>query len=88
MLVSLSVTEHFGASTPTRLIVFVCLYQIMGQGAGTAWSSWIGDVVPHEVRGRYFGRRNRGVYIGTCFGLVTTGVLLHQLAANEFTVGD
>jgi MFS family permease len=79
VLVSLSVTEHLGASTPSRLIALVCLYQIMGQGAGTAWSSWISDLVPHEVRGRYFGRRNRGVYIGTCVGLVTTGILLHWL---------
>jgi hypothetical protein len=61
------------------LILLVCLYQIMGQGAGTAWSSWIGDLVPSGVRGRYFGRRNRGVYVGTCAGLVSGGLILQWL---------
>ncbi len=79
VLVALSVVEHFGASTPARLILMVCLYQIMGQGAGTAWSSWIGDLVPAAVRGRYFGRRNRGVYAGTCAGLVCGGLILQWL---------
>lgn len=31
---------------------------VLGQMAGVAWTSWMADVVPGDVRGRYFGLRN------------------------------
>jgi hypothetical protein len=63
----------------TGLIAGICCYQICGQGAGTAWSSWYGDLVPAERRGRWFGRRNRLVYISTCMGLVLAGAVMQWL---------
>ena len=65
--------------TPALLILLVSLHQAGGQCAGTAWSSWYGDLVPGAVRGRYFARRSRYVYLATCFGLVTSGLLLQGL---------
>jgi len=61
------------------LISGICLYQITGQAAGTAWSSWYGDLVPVEMRGRWFARRNRVVYLSTCAGLVAAGALLQWI---------
>ena len=65
--------------TPGLLILLVSLHQTGGQCAGTAWSSWYGDLVPGAVRGRYFARRSRYVYLATCIGLVTSGLLLQAL---------
>lgn len=62
--------------TPRLLIGLVCGYFLMGQVAGTAWSAWVGDVVPAERRGAYFATRTRRVHIGTVLGLLAAGSLL------------
>ncbi len=41
----------------------------MGSAAGPAWMSWMADVIPRKIRGRYFGLRNR---IGQSIGVITT----------------
>ena len=43
---------------PYFLIVFYSLYVILGALAGLSWFSLMGDIVPPEERGRYFGKRN------------------------------
>ena len=63
-----------------ELIAGICLYQMTGQGAGTAWASWYGDVVAAETRGRWFSFRNRFIYLSTCVGLITGGMIMHRLA--------
>jgi len=63
-----------------QLIAGICLYQMAGQGAGTAWASWYGDVVEAEKRGRWFSFRNRFSYASTCVGLVGGGLIMHRLA--------
>jgi hypothetical protein len=65
--------------TVPLLIGGICLYQMSGQAAGTAWSSWYGDLVPADMRGRWFARRNRVVYVSTCAGLVAGGLILHSI---------
>lgn len=79
VLATLAVLEWRGMNGPHALIALACVYQITGQGAGTAWSSWIADLVPTDIRGRYFARRNRGIYVSTCGGLVLGGLLLQRL---------
>ena len=61
------------------LIAGLCLYQMAGQAGGTAWASWYGDLVPAHIRGRWFSGRNRVVYVGTCVGLVSGGVLMQWI---------
>ena len=65
-----------GRLSVAGLIAGICCYQISGQATGTAWSSWYGDLVPAERRGRWFGRRNRFVYLSTCLGVITGGALM------------
>lgn len=43
---------------PSFLILFYSLYVIFGALAAMAWFSLMGDVVPQEQRGWYFGKRN------------------------------
>ncbi len=70
-----------------ELIVAICLYQMAGQGAGTAWASWYGDVVDPETRGRWFSFRNRFIYLLMCVGLIGGGAIMHRLAPGGVTGG-
>jgi MFS family permease len=66
-----------GFLDPLGLIAILGLYQLCGQAAGTAWSSWYGDLVPAEIRGRWFARRTRIVHLTTFLALCGGGALLH-----------
>jgi len=46
-------------AAPYLLIIFYTLYAVFGSIAGPAWFSLMGDIVPNNIRGRYFGNRNR-----------------------------
>ena len=90
LLGSLATLHALGLVTPPLLILLACLNQVAGQTAGLAWSSWMGDLVPAAVRGRYFGRRSRVVYGATLVGLVSSGLLLQVLepgAAGDVVAG-
>ena len=79
VLIALVVMHITRTMTPATLMGMAALHQVGGQCAGTAWSSWYGDLVPAGIRGRYFARRGRFTYAATCIGLVTSGLLLHRL---------
>jgi len=66
------------------LIGFVCLYYVFGQIVSPAWSSWIGDLVDEEQRGKYFGKRNKIIGIVTFLGLLIGGVALHYMKTGPY----
>ena len=76
-----------GRLDATRLIVLVCIYQAGAMVAGTAWNSWFADLVPAEVRGRYFATRQRTVAFATCLGLVGGGLALQMLEPDSSQAG-
>ena len=78
MLFMLAWLDGSGSATIRLLIGISIAYQVSAQCAGTAWSSWYGDLVPTPSRGRYFASRNRVAYAGTIIGLVGGGLLLSQ----------
>jgi MFS family permease len=78
-LLALALLQYAHALTPVGLLALLCVYQVTGQAAGIAWSSWYGDLVPVAVRGRYFARRTRLVHLATFLGLVGGGLLLQEL---------
>lgn len=49
----------FTSYLPIILIVFYSIYAILGAIAGPAWFSLMGDIIPDNIRGRYFGKRNK-----------------------------
>ena len=79
VLAAIVACDLAGALGPVGLIAFACLHQVCGQAAGTAWSSWYGDLVPAEIRGRYFATRNRYVHLSSCAGLVVAGFVLQEM---------
>jgi MFS family permease len=46
-----------GSSAIVALIVSLAIYQAMAAIAGCAWNSWMRDLVPPTLFGRFFGRR-------------------------------
>ena len=50
-----------GVSTGVAMILLVALVSLssmLGSFASVPWLSWMGDLVPREIRGRYFATRN------------------------------
>ena len=43
---------------PWILLALLAFSSLVQSGAGLTWVNLIGDVVPEEIRGQYFGRRN------------------------------
>jgi MFS family permease len=75
-LVALAAADLAGDLDAGLLIAIACLYQMFALAAGTAWSSWYGDLVPVEERGRYFARRNRRVQVATLISVLGAGLVL------------
>lgn len=40
------------------LVVVIAVSSLFGSLAGVAWLSWMSDLVPENIRGTYFGKRN------------------------------
>ncbi len=76
---ALAALDFLGGNDPVVLIALASVHQVFGQLTGAGWTSWFGDVVPRRLRGRFFGRRNRWIYVSTCLGLLAGGGLLELL---------
>ena len=59
------------------LIGLVTLYHGANGAVVPVWNSLIGDLVPSEIRGRYFGNRNRLTGMSTFIALLFAGITLH-----------
>ncbi|MEZ5977800.1 MAG: MFS transporter [Planctomycetota bacterium] len=84
-LAVIGLSDHQGWTTPLQLLLASTLHQLLGQAAGTAWTSWFGDLIPAVVRGSYVAMRNRFVYGGVSVGILAGGGLLEWL---EPAVGE
>ena len=66
------------------LIALAIIYHGSGNATGPAWNSLIGDLVPEDTRGSYFGFRNQQAGWVTLVSLVLAGVLLHEAKGAGF----
>lgn len=78
LLPALGVPDAF---RPTFLIVLVLVSSVFQAAAGTLWAAWIGDVVPEERRGRYFGFRTGVVGVVGMTASLAAGWFLDRVAA-------
>lgn len=67
-------------SLQISLLLVVSLHQVFGNLSAPPWNSLIGDVVPSDIRGEYFGYRNRFLHSATLLSLFAAGALLNQLS--------
>lgn len=58
--------------------VFLCasLYWTAAMAAGGPWNSWVAELFPARIRGRYFGKRNRFCQFLIVAGLLAGGALI------------
>jgi MFS family permease len=64
------------------LIVFFCLYTVIGSMTGPAWASLMSDIVPRKITGLYFGKRDRITGISSMAFILLIGFLLQRLLHN------
>ncbi len=65
------------------LIAVAMAHHGFGMLCNNAWVSWMGDLVPARIRGRYFGRRNAICTLASAAATFATGLLLdHGRAAQ------
>jgi len=65
-----------GHAAILSLIALALLYHGAGGFITPVWNSLIGDLVKDDMRGRFFGRRNRITGINTFLALVVAGLVL------------
>ncbi|MFG0316154.1 MAG: hypothetical protein ACF8XB_02680 [Planctomycetota bacterium JB042] len=82
VLMLLAVAEWTGRSGAGAVVVAACVHHVLGQVSGVLWSSWYGDLVPEEERGRYFARRARLVHTVTFAAVVAGGLSLDAVASS------
>ncbi|PIO03475.1 hypothetical protein COT48_04690 [Candidatus Woesearchaeota archaeon CG08_land_8_20_14_0_20_47_9] len=69
------------------VLMFFSLYVIALELTGPAWNSMMGDLVPANKRGRFFGYRNRVAGIITLASLVIAGLTLNYFSRVNTWVG-
>ncbi|MGA1191537.1 MAG: MFS transporter [Bdellovibrionota bacterium] len=69
-----------GPLTVWLLIGCVLLYHLFGSIGAPAWNSLVGDIVPSEIRGKYFAKRSRVCGMVTFLGLLIGGSLLESFS--------
>ncbi|MCC6415990.1 MAG: MFS transporter [Opitutaceae bacterium] len=65
--------------TPLTLTVFIIGFSIISLSSainGVAWNGWMQQVVPARLRGKYFGTRNRLLYVSMIVFLLSVSGLL------------
>ena len=60
------------------LIVLWCLYHLLQYLGTVALWSWLADVAPTPIRGRYLGRRERWLVAGVAVGALAAGLFVAQ----------
>lgn len=66
----------------TVLIVLAVVSQAAAGFAVPVWNSLIGDLVPADIRGRFFGQRNRATGLSSFLAMIGAGLLLHLFAES------
>lgn len=66
------------AASQAVLFSVTTLAAVLGVLGNNAWVSWMGDLVPARIRGRYFGRRTALCTAGGAFASAAAGLLLDR----------
>ncbi len=70
----------FQAYGPALVLIFVTLQAIVSYTINPLWNSMMGDLVPEDERGKYFGRRNTITGISVFASTFIAGILLNHFA--------
>jgi MFS family permease len=71
------------------MLTLVLMSSVMLSMATPAWHTWMGDLIPRRIRGRYFATRNAFTLLVKIPVVIALGLLLdHVTRANPAGVGD
>lgn len=76
----------FPSHSVELFIACVLLLGIAGDFIVPQWASLMGDLVPAQRRGRYFGHRSRLATLSNFIALVAAGGLLHLAEQHDYTL--
>jgi MFS family permease len=74
------------AAMVTFLVLLFVVHALNAIG-GPAWVSWMADIVPDRVRGKYFSRRRQWGIVSAVPAALVVGLLLDRLAAPGAAAG-
>ena len=78
------VTAALAGSIPVvALFAAAAIYWGSGMATGPAWNTWIGTLVPQRIRAHYFGKRSRVAHLAVLVGIITAGLILHEMADTD-----
>lgn len=69
------------ALQPSVIVVLVLFASAFQSATGTIWTAWMGDVVPDDRRGRYFGMRTGVLGVVGMAANLAAGAFLDRVAA-------
>lgn len=64
------------AASLTALVALWCVYQLLEYLGTIALWSWLADLVPQRVRGRFLGRRERWMAAGQAAAMLSSGLFV------------
>jgi MFS family permease len=76
-----------GSNAVPLLIFFVSFYFMFGQFANPTWNSLMGDLVNVEVRGRFFGTRNKITGAVAFVSIFLAGYILSRFSKDTVLYG-
>ncbi|MFH0875866.1 MAG: MFS transporter [archaeon] len=79
MYLPIALVFFFGRFQVFHLVFFICLYWIFSSVISPAWNSWMGDLVPENSRGSYFGKRNKFAGFASFFAFLIGGFILQRI---------
>jgi len=76
----------FAGHAITVLLVFFTFYFVLGQLANPAWQSLMGDLVPAEMRGKFFANRNKVIRVASFGSTIAAGMILGAFPESESSI--
>ena len=77
-------------SSQAKLLIFLAVLLISsssGNILANVWTTWIGEIVPKSVRGRYFGRRTAYTNIVNIIIFFVSAFILDHLKRDNIKIG-
>ncbi len=77
--VLLIVLPFVDLSVTTKVYIFLFIFLVsalFGGMVGNVWQSWMSDLVPEKIRGRFYGQRNKILNVTSIFTMLLGGFVL------------
>ncbi|MEI8021990.1 MAG: hypothetical protein WCH39_27515 [Schlesneria sp.] len=86
--IPLILAAWFGSISEPAVLLVASLYWATSLGAGPAWNTWQGTIVPRDIRARFFAKRARLCQLATLAGFLGGGFALKWARLFDFGLDD